>query len=348
MKLKVIGPSGAKVVEVEDSARLSHLKTQLLEQFAIDSGSTIELLTGFPPKPCKLPLTTPLSSFLKHGDSLRLLVQPETNKPASSFSSVTTSIMSSATSFVTNEATAAQWSCGVCTLRNSPGRSLCDACGSPNPSSTFVDSASSTLSLPTKSYSLLARREKMPDDNSCLFHGVSFLLQSSLVPSELRQLVARTVRADPSRWNAATLGKASVAEYIAFITDPVRWGGQVELAIFARHFRSQLGVLDVESGRLDVYGEDQAATTQRGYLLMTGLHFDAVCFSSGQKLVERKDWEAADRAVRALGGEMKQNGEFTSKDTMRLQCKVCGVVVKGDYQARLHAGTKGHKEFRPV
>ena len=50
--------------------------------------------------------------------------------------------------------------------------------------------------------------KKMPDDNSCLFHAVGFLLgDGTLSASQLRGKIVDAVKASPDRWSAATLGK---------------------------------------------------------------------------------------------------------------------------------------------
>ena len=75
----------------------------------------------------------------------------------------------------------------------------------------------------------------MADDNSCLFHAVAFLVAEGASPASLRAAIVEQVRADPIMWNEGTLGKP-VDEYCAWISDSRRWGGQVELAIFAEKY----------------------------------------------------------------------------------------------------------------
>lgn len=94
----------------------------------------------------------------------------------------------------------------------------------------------------------------MPDDNSCLFHGVAYLVDPASSPSSLRQVIAREVRSNPGRWDDAILGKPR-DEYVDFITDARRWGGQVELAILSALYRTELAIVEVQSGRCDVFGE---------------------------------------------------------------------------------------------
>ena len=134
--------------------------------------------------------------------------------------------------------------------------------------------------------------------------------------------------------------------YCAFITNPIRWGGQVELSILAKSLSVELAVTEVSSGRLDVYGEGQGYS-RRAYLSYTGLHFDAIVFGSDTRAVSPAGDPAAAAAVRRLMASEKSSGGFVDQATMRLRCKICGFVAEGDYAARAHAGGTGHKEFAP-
>merc|ERR1712187_1093963 len=93
-------------------------------------------------------------------------------------------------------------------------------------------------------------------------------------------MVATEVRSNPARWDEATLGKPP-AEYVNFILNPIRWGGQVELAILSSAYKVEIAVLEVQSGRCDAYGEG-SGYSRRVYLLHSGIHFDAVSFGSSE------------------------------------------------------------------
>ena len=78
-------------------------------------------------------------------------------------------------------------------------------------------------------------------------------------------------------------------------------------------------------------------------------HFDAVVFdhNSGKRAVLPNDAQAKE-AARKLATSLQIQGKFTDQATMSLYCKVCGHVMKGDMEARMHAGDSGHTEFASI
>lgn len=95
--------------------------------------------------------------------------------------------------------TVSNWDCEVCTLSNLSTVAACEACSTARPPNGPLQSRCKR--------GVVANVQKIPDDNSCLFHGVAFLFDTSCSPSALRAHVARVVKANPIRWNEATLGK---------------------------------------------------------------------------------------------------------------------------------------------
>jgi ubiquitin thioesterase OTU1 len=223
-------------------------------------------------------------------------------------------------------------------------------CGTAKPSNYVASSSSSSSSGSNNkrmNTTTAATLHKIPDDNSCLFHAVTFLLGRSESPTQLRQIIAQTVRSNPAQFSAAILGKSREA-YVTFITDPTKWGGQVELNILSSRFCAELAAIDIQSGRCDIYGEG-SGFSERVYLCFTGIHFDAVVFGktggkTGRRRMSPHD-QSAHRAAEALASSLRRTGQFTDKKTMTLVCKTCGHTMNGDYEARLHAGSSGHKDF---
>jgi len=173
---------------------------------------------------------------------------------------------------------------------------------------------------------------------------VAFLLRRSETPAQMRNMIAGAVRSDPGLWSDAILGKTR-EEYIRFILDPTKWGGQVELNILCSIVRVELAAVDIQSGRIDIYGQGSGYAT-RVYLLFSGIHFDAVVFGDHQDMREVQASDSvAQRAVEVLATSLRSQGAFTDQATMQLVCKACGHEMSGDYEARLHAGSSGHKDF---
>ena len=245
------------------------------------------------------------------------------------------------------------WACPVCTLANANGAARCVACDSPAPAGAGGAGAGAGGggrggggAGGGGEYGA-ATLIPQPDDNSCLFHAACHALcPAGVGAAALRRRVAEAVRRnDGGRWDAATLGKPR-AEYVAFISDPLRWGGQVELAILSAELRAEIASVDVMTGRFDVFGAGEGHA-RRAYLMFSGIHFDAVGFGPGGRVatVSPPADAAAEAAVRALAASRKAGGHFTDQNTMKLRCKTCGFVANGDLEARAHAGGMGHTEF---
>ena len=71
--------------------------------------------------------------------------------------------------------------------------------------------------------------------------------------------------ADPERYSEAFLGRPN-GQYVSWILQPASWGGAIELAILASHFRRQIHAADVQTCRVDRYGEG-GGYPERGLLL---------------------------------------------------------------------------------
>lgn len=372
LRLRLRGPAGKQVVaSLPEEATLADLVREASASFSI-SEQNVELLLGFPPSLCSATPQTALTTLVRNGDSAT--VREGTGRPSTqAFSSEAFAPVgeSAAPALASNSLPARPsadtitpptqvrgrgiasvrasepWDCPACTLQNPGSAQLCQACEGPRPGSHSAPTSSGGGSGGGGGGGGGAQLVPMPDDNSCLFHGIAYLLDSSRPPNSLRQIVASEVQANPSQWDEATLGKPR-QEYVDFITNPIRWGGQVELAILSSAYKAEIGVVEVQSGRCDIYGEG-SGYRRRVYLIHSGIHFDAISFGpTQQREVSPDGFPEADAAVRQLAVERRRSGAFVDQDKMRLRCKICGFIAEGDYEARAHAGGTGHKEFAPA
>ncbi|KAG6918114.1 hypothetical protein DXG01_016301 [Tephrocybe rancida] len=200
----------------------------------------------------------------------------------------------------------------------------------------------------------------VPDDNSCLFSAVALLFEQSINKApEMRKIVAKGIREDPSKYTEAILGDViSMApdNYIATILKPATWGGAIELTILAAHYNTEIASVDVESGRIDHFSSPGPSTGMRCVLVYSGIHYDAATlaptpdapgewhqtlFPAGAK----DDHDPIMLAAKKLADVLRAKKAFTNTSTFDLKCEVCGQGLKGEKDARAHAEQTGHVRF---
>lgn len=222
-------------------------------------------------------------------------------------------------------------------------------------------------------------RRVVASDNSCLFSAVSYVMEGASPASRsgpsgrrdpshasaLRAVVARRVRADPDTYTEAFLGGESNEAYATWILDPKHWGGAVELDILSQHFRREIAAYCVQTKRCDVYGQDKGYK-ERAMVIYDGLHYDALavapagsqaqgCEGKDQTIFEvvsggggggGVDAEAAARGAEVLVAACNAARQFTDTANFTLRCGVCGIGLKGEKEAVVHAGKTGHQNFQ--
>ncbi|KPV75791.1 uncharacterized protein RHOBADRAFT_35543, partial [Rhodotorula graminis WP1] len=204
----------------------------------------------------------------------------------------------------------------------------------------------------------------VPDDNSCLFRAVGLVLSPGErdVASTLRQVVARAIQADEasssSSYSEAVLGRPP-AEYVETILEPSSWGGAIELAVFARHFATEIWSVDVQTGRVDRFGEGDGYE-QFALIVYSGIHYDALTFSFAPPepstsfpppnldfdttVFPRYREHLLDAAL-ALVAQLRAQHAYTDTASFTLKCGECGTALKGEKEARQHAESSGHTSF---
>jgi hypothetical protein len=111
--------------------------------------------------------------------------------------------------------------------------------------------------VPLADGSLAVVRRPMAADNSCLFNSVGYCMhQSKSRAPFLRRVVSNEVSGDPDTWSAAFLGMPNAA-YCSWINEPQNWGGGIELAILAAHYRREIAAWNIETGEPHVFGEER-------------------------------------------------------------------------------------------
>lgn len=167
----------------------------------------------------------------------------------------------------------------------SKGRGKAAAPSGPGPNSKVKPTATC---VPLTDGSAVVVHRPIAADNSCLFNAVGYCMHHSTNRAPfLRQVVSREVSSDPQEYSAAFLGMENAA-YCAWITNPAHWGGGIELAILASHYRREIAAWNLATGACHVFGEERGFT-KRVMVIYNGVHYDALAISNGPRTAQEED-----------------------------------------------------------
>ncbi|CAN6230419.1 unnamed protein product, partial [Urochloa humidicola] len=199
-------------------------------------------------------------------------------------------------------------------------------------------------------------RRVIPSDNSCLFNAVGYVMEHNRnKASELRQVIAATVASDPVKFNEVFLGKPNEA-YCAWILDPEKWGGAIELSILSEYYGREIAAYDIQTTRCDLYGQEKNYS-ERVMLIYDGLHYDALAMSPAEGAPEEFDQTIfpvnhnrsigpAEGLALNLVKEAQRKRSYTDTANFTLRCGVCQIGVIGQKEAVEHAQATGHINFQ--
>lgn len=177
----------------------------------------------------------------------------------------------------------------------------------------------------------------MPDDNSCLFRAISYVLSKGYFGvEELRSIVASTIQENPDKYDEAVLDKEPT-EYCKWISKETSWGGGIELSILAENLGTEIAAVDVQTGSVIRFGE---GNKQRAFLIYSGIHYDGVALAPYRNASPDSDisvFELDDQQVMAaaieLCAKLKAKHYHTDTQNFTLRCGTCGVGLKGQKAA---------------
>lgn len=260
IRLRVRLPGGQSTVSAASFGELAaHISAEVGE------GANWALLCGYPPEPIDpLPAAEePLTSFLRSGDTVivqlkasEMVVAPTSVQAVSTIMQPQSARLPSAVAVDEDEE-----------MRLAMAMSLGHTAPKVPAATGAVDPGGERLI-----------RRVIPADNSCLFAAVAHATQGSAGRREradsLRRIVADAVLADGSEYDEAMLGRPR-PEYAAWILKGETWGGGIELAILAAHFGIEIAAFDIQTRRVDLFGQGAAAPS-RILLLYDGVHYDLI------------------------------------------------------------------------
>lgn len=211
-------------------------------------------------------------------------------------------------------------------------------------------------------------RKIIDADNSCLFNAIGYLVKNNgncaaFTPMQYRQAVSTAILEDPVTFTEEMLEKPR-EEYAAWILNPEKWGGEIELFALAKYLNIEIAAVDIRTGNVLVYGEGAAKGSgssnasgmegNRIYVIYDGAHYDAIIREKGRMpgaqdvtKFDSQDTETLTE-VQALARQLRESKQFVNLSTGALQCKVCMAVVEGEAAAVQHAKETGHQNFGQV
>ncbi|ORZ18821.1 hypothetical protein BCR42DRAFT_449960 [Absidia repens] len=192
----------------------------------------------------------------------------------------------------------------------------------------------------------------MDDDNSCLFRSIGYVLErdSSTMVHALRQVVAQAIQDDPETYLDVLLGQPR-SKYIEWIKKDTSWGGAIELSIFSKHYNVEIVSVDVQTGRMDRFGE--GAFSERVFILYSGIHYDALALSPMENCSNEFDetrFPASNDdslllAAQELASVLRRDHKYTDVANFSLKCENCQTGLVGEKDAQAHAMSTGHTNF---
>lgn len=191
---------------------------------------------------------------------------------------------------------------------------------------------------------------EMKDDNSCLFRSVAYAVERDAEKChELRRAIARYILVNQEEYSQVVLGR-NVQEYTDWIQKSNSWGGAIELAIFSSIYKLEIDSIDINSGRVDRFGQDKYDT--RILLLYSGIHYDVISLTPQEGIPKEFDvttFPVSDDSVLEgaleLAKILKVAHKYTDLANFTLKCGICAIGLKGQKEAQKHAMETGHSEF---
>lgn len=158
-------------------------------------------------------------------------------------------------------------------------------------------------------------------------------------------MVAQYILARPLEYTAVVLGQEP-RNYAQWIQQPDKWGGAIELAIFSDIYGVEIGSFDVQSGRMDLFGEGRGYRN-RVYLQYTGIHYEAFYQTLNKEIITifpASDPEVTDQ-IRELVMAARAAHKYTDTSQFTLRCGDCRIGLKGQLEAQKHAQQTNHFNF---
>ncbi|KAL6942331.1 hypothetical protein ACO0QE_003502 [Hanseniaspora vineae] len=164
--------------------------------------------------------------------------------------------------------------------------------------------------------------EDIPDDNSCLFHSISYCLfkptnynERMEYSNDLRKICAEYILSHQSQYNTVVLEKSPV-EYSRWIMKKDVWGGAIEISILSKFYKIAIYVLDISFDSFEKFNEDQYEDFI--ILFYNGSHYD-VCQKKIDKEVKKDELPTGKDPIDAFQTIFNKSNDYETQ-VLLTQC----------------------------
>ncbi|EDO18844.1 hypothetical protein Kpol_1023p13 [Vanderwaltozyma polyspora DSM 70294] len=186
----------------------------------------------------------------------------------------------------------------------------------------------------------------VPDDNSCLFHAISYCIYKDIgLSNELRSVVSQEILSNKQTYNEAILEKSN-SEYANWIMKKDSWGGGIEIAILSEKTETAIYVIDIDASKIEKFNEDKYSKFIM--VVFNGIHYDAIELENGQTVFDKEN-ELLSNIVLSGGlkiaSQLKSSGYSFNTRKDKIICNICKKIMVGERQVARHAEETGHVDF---
>lgn len=219
-----------------------------------------------------------------------------------------------------------------------------DELGIANGDKIFLSNGEKVTSTVKKEPVQILRVHEVPDDNSCLFHAISFACKG-YNSDQLRELVYHAIRDNPKEYTDAILGKPR-SEYMRWILDKDSWGGGIEISILSRLLQLSIFVVDIDAINIDKFYDTEF--DEFIILLFNGIHYNVLTRSSNENspIFNMKTESAImNNECLRIAKQLKQQGKSINTNVAKIRCNQCNSTLVGEREVARHAEETAHTQF---
>lgn len=201
------------------------------------------------------------------------------------------------------------------------------------------------LALPDGQEEIL-QTHVVPDDNSCLFHAISYCIyKETSLSEELRNIVSLEILSKPNIYSEVILERSN-QDYAKWITKKDSWGGAIEIGILSEKMSTATYVIDIDAEKIEKFNEDKFDNFIM--IMFNGIHYDSVELANGKTVFNKQDSLMSNLVLSGALGiskQMKSTGYSFNTRRDKIICNVCKNILTGEREVAKHAESTGHVDF---